>query len=323
MENLIYANEEKEDIGVLDIYNLDLAYGADENNFEIQMPLYEHKCKENYFLYIEDSEYGGIIDTISVNTETEVVSYAGRTWHGILESKIIVPDIGEDYFIVSGDANEVMAALITRLGLGELMSANAESSGIYITEYKFRYIDGYKGIASMLAEYGAKLKIIWHEGKAVLSAYPIVNYSENEEWDSDLVNFVIDKVYNKINHLICLGKGELSERLVINLYSDAAGNISTTQTFFDSKEIVSVYEQTNEADADKLTESGIKKFKTLRDLDKVEISFDATDETYDIGDIVGATEQTTGIFIAKAITKKVVKTQQGLTVVEYEVGGND
>lgn len=324
MEDLIYANELKEDVGVLDIYNLDLAYGADENSFEIQMPLSEHRCKENYFLYMENSEYGGIIDEISVNTESNVVSYLGRTWHGILGSKIIKPDIGADYYIVSGEANTVIDEIITRLSLSDLLEASTEASEINITSYQFaRYIDGYTGIQAMLESFGAKLHIVWTNGKAELSAIPIVNYSENEEWDSDLVHFVIDKTYNKVNHLICLGKGELAERIVIDLYSDAAGNISTTQTFFGIEEIVETYEMLNEENTEKIIESGNTRLKKLRDVDDIDITFDATDESYDIGDIVGATEQTTGIFVAKRIVKKVVKTSEGITTVEYEVGGND
>jgi hypothetical protein len=32
-----------------------------------------------------------------------------------------------------------------------------------------------------------------------------------------------------VNHLICLGSGELQNRIVVHLYVDADGNISQTQ----------------------------------------------------------------------------------------------
>jgi hypothetical protein len=48
--DLIYANENKEDIGVLQFYNLNMAYGADENNFALQLNLEEHCIDYGYFI---------------------------------------------------------------------------------------------------------------------------------------------------------------------------------------------------------------------------------------------------------------------------------
>ena len=128
--DLIYMNSAKEDIGVLMDYEFDLAFGTDENNFECRIDSNAHCCEHGYFLYIEGTEYGGIIDALESITANEEVIYTGRTWHGILNSKIIEPDSGKSHLIVSGEANEILASLIERLGLSDLFEASSESSDI-------------------------------------------------------------------------------------------------------------------------------------------------------------------------------------------------
>ena len=54
--DLIYMNESREDVNVLHEYNLDLAFGADENDFECTLDCEQHCCQEGYFLYFENTE---------------------------------------------------------------------------------------------------------------------------------------------------------------------------------------------------------------------------------------------------------------------------
>ena len=88
-----------------------------------------------------------MIDSVGVDTDETTVTYSGRTWHGILESKVLQPDEGEDYLIVSGEANEVLKLLIDRMGLSELFKVSTLNSNIQISSYQMnRYIKGYTGI---------------------------------------------------------------------------------------------------------------------------------------------------------------------------------
>ena len=101
--DLIYADETRKDIGVINSYDLDMAYGKDENDFTCSVDRNDHCCSVGFFIYAEGTEYGGIVDAIRVDTEKESVTYSGRTWHGVLEKKVICPDPGEDYLMVAGD----------------------------------------------------------------------------------------------------------------------------------------------------------------------------------------------------------------------------
>lgn len=60
--DLIYANKNKIDVGVLKDYSFDLAFGSDENNFKLSVNTENNVCEEDYIIYIEGTEYGGIVD---------------------------------------------------------------------------------------------------------------------------------------------------------------------------------------------------------------------------------------------------------------------
>ena len=230
-----------------------------------------------------------------------------------------MPDNGQDYYIVSGDANTVLGTLISRLSLTGLFKASTAPSGFTLSSYQFkRYVGGYDGISDMLKSVGAKLHIEWLNGFAVLSAIAIGQYTD-EEIDSDHVAIHIQKTYNPVNHLICLGKGDLAARTVVNLYSDANGNISTTQTFTGVEEVASVYNYPNVESAEDLQREGIKKLKELYGADLVEVSLDNTYE-FDIGDILTVEEITTGIKVSRRVIKKIVTISNEQFLVNYKIG---
>lgn len=322
--DLIYANADREDVGVMKDYVFDLAFGIDENDFECKIAKNKHCCLYDYYLYIEGKEYGGIIDDVGVDTEKDEVIYSGRTWHGILNSKILEPDSGKDYLVVSGEANSVLSSLIDRMGLSDLFKASTENSGITISSYKMnRYIAGYDGIRKMLASSDAKLNLVFKNGFVVLSAKPIVDYSEEEQFDASQIEIKVLKKYNPMNHVICLGKGELAEREVIHIYADESGNIVSNQIFQGISEVCGVYENTNAESSEELRQGGIDMIKESWTSHEFEFNFNADDESYDIGDIVSASEHVTGITIAADIAKKMVIIKKGELTISYECGNQN
>ena len=319
--DLIYMNKSREDVGVMKDYTLDLAFGSGENDFECVIPSGNHCCDEGFFLYIEGTEYGGIIDSIRIDTEFSLLTYMGRTWHGILESKVIEPNAGEGYLVMDGEANEQLAFLVERMGLGALFCVSEEDSGIEVSNYKMnRYIEGYTGIRKMLKASGAKLHISFKNGMVELSAVPLVDYSNDEQFDEDQIDFLVTKHHRPINHVICLGRGELAEREVIHLYADESGNISDVQVFTGLDEVTAKYDFSSVESSEELRQGGIDIIKESWASDEVSISFDSDASVYDIGDIVGAKELTTGIEVAANITKKIVKIQSENITISYKVG---
>ena len=320
--DLIFTNAKRVDQGVLSTYAFDLSFGASENDFEMTLGANETTLESGAFIYIEGTEYGGTVDGLKTSTKGETISYYGRTWHGIINSKVIQPDKGEDYLVVSGDANEILSTLITRLGLSGLFVADEKMSGVSISRYQFkRYCKGYDGIREMLATNGAKLKIAWENRSVILSAAPIADYTDSPV-DGDIATLTVERHEQKVNHLICLGKGDLAQREVVHLYVDQFGRIGDVQFYTGLNEIADVYDNNGAESSADLRKEGIEHLNELRNIDKAEIALPETEGlSYDIGDIVGATEYKSGVSVAEAVTQKIVKINNGVVSTEYKTGG--
>ena len=267
MADFIYAFADRQDVRILQEYSLDLAYGNDENSFQLTTPLRDEFMQVGGYIYQENTDIGGKIDKIKIDTAHRQVIYSGRTWHGILAGKIIEPNSGEDYLLLNGDANAVIGELLNRVGLLDvLFDVSEDTSIITITNYQIRYGQLYAVLVDMLYAFGGKLKLkhIYDNGvwKIQLSAVPYVDYSKDEEWSSSQRDFVAEKDYHPVNHMICLGSGNLRNRHVIHLFSDGASIRpyalsdnpikdedyildKRNQVFFDIEEIAVVYDYPN------------------------------------------------------------------------------
>jgi len=347
--DLIFTNADREDQGVLLNYDLDLAFGKSENDFECTLLAEAHCCEPGSLLYVEGTEYGGVIDSVASNSTTKEVVYSGRTWHGILASKVIEPlheseiqgedstfevdgvtiqtidnqgnSYAESYLVVSGDANDCLRFILNRCALFPFVVVADEQAGVTINKFKFdRYIDAYSGLMKMLKKAGLKLKIAFKNGQVTVGATAKCDYTAQEEFDSDLIEFKARKNYKTVNHLVCLGTGELAERTVVHLFADEFGNISEEQTLFGFDEITAVYDYPNVESLEELVDSGELYLKQLWATDEMSVDFDASDDIYDIGDIVGAYDNITGLAVAAEIIKKIVTIKNGQTTISYEVG---
>ena len=314
--DLIYTDSNKVDQGVLNYYAFDLSFGEKENNFEITVGLSEAVIEYGAHLYVEGTEYGGIVDTKKSYTNTRSITYKGRTWHGVLNSKIIEPDAGSDYYIVSGDANAVLEELIYRLQLDGLFQVSEDISGIEIKKYQFkRYCKAYDGIREMLLSYNAKLKIEWINRKVVLYVEKIQDYSERII-DGDSAKLTVEHHEKKVNHLICLGSGQLSEREVIHLYVNNQNEIVETQYYSGMDEYSEIYDNSNSED---LRKDGESRLKELIAVDTAEVSLNEDASVlYDVGDIIGACDNQSGIKVTKNISQKIIRITNNVITVEYK-----
>lgn len=217
------------------------------------------------------------------------------------------------YLIISGDANACIGFILYRSGLSALFEASDAVAGVNINQYQFnRYTDAYSGIQKMLSSAGLKPVFTFRNGKVIVSAAERYDFTVDEEFDSGLIDFRAKKNYKTVNHLICLGTGELENRTVVHLYADTDGNISQTQTQFDLDEYAAVYDYSNVESEDELIASGKEHLQSLWSQDALNIDFDESMDAYDVGDIVGAVDNITGISVAATITKKIVSIKNGL-----------
>lgn len=323
MEQLIYTDANRIDQGVLNNATLDLEYGRDEseqaNTFEVSIDRNSKiRLEDKALVYIEGTEYGGKITGIGTNTTEDVITYKGMTWHGLLNAHVLGPDNGQDYLVLTGEAHTIIRSLIERMNLQDTFTSPMTSSGITV-DYQVRYEYGYFAILAMLNASSAKLKMTFDGGMMVLSAEPIADYSDSDELDTTQIELEIDKDYLPVNHLVCLGEGELKNRIVLHFYADANGNVSTTQSLFGADENTLIYDYTN-ADSNELNEKGQEKLKELQNCDTVKVDI-PEGRVLDIGDLVGAIDPITGIYVATEVTYKTVTiSSNGLVSIAYKVG---
>lgn len=270
------------------------------------------------YVYIEGTEYGGRIDQQKINTGKGVVTSTGRTWRGILDSKIIEPDEGEDYYEITGDLNYIIGQILTKVDLDGLFEEILDETTT-IT-YKFgRYVTAYYGIIKMLAENGYKLSLTWGHGKVIVGAIPIVDYSNEQELTSDLFDFTIQKNTAPVNHMIGLGSGDLSQRLVVHKYVQADGSIGDTQYYFGTDEITKIYDYPNAESLEELEVNTVDELKKYSVSDSFEVDTN-NDLDADIGDKFTAHDVTTGLSVTQYVTDKIVNIENDVVKVSYEIG---
>ena len=293
-------------------WTLDLAYGSGENDFDLRCPA---RLKPGCRWWVDGTGWGGIVDDVrtSVTGGEGELTYHGRDWHGLLASKILEPDKGRDYLTMSGTIGTLLRTVISRIGLQGLLTVT-ETSAKTANWQAERYTDAWSGLAKMLRGSGLRLRFTATQNGIQIDAPPIT--AAGDSIDSDLIDFDATLASHPINHLICLGKGELKDRIVVHWYADQKGTLSHTQTIKGADERTSVYELSN-ADAAELETKGKQKLLELRDSGSIDVTV-ADGLDLDVGDTVTGRDNTTGLQVTAEITKKIVKISDGLPTITYE-----
>lgn len=298
-------------------YTLSLAYGDDENDFRLQIDRSEAPPAGGY-VFIDGTEYGGVVDAVKNSksrTGSRVAVCSGRTWHGILAGKRLVPGPSAPRIEVSGPAGSVLGSLLDGMRLGSLFAAEPGGAAV---EYSFeRFVDAYSGIRSMLAANGLKLSMAFSGGMVRVSAPPVARPG----MDGDLLDFDLEVVHRRVNHLVCAGIGEGEERVVVHLYADAAGRVSKEQSLFGVDEITAYYDYNN-ADAAELEKKGAEKLGRMQGEGSLRIEvYEGVD--LDVGDVVRGRDGWLGREVLAEVRKKGVKARNGLVRLSYEAGSAD
>lgn len=326
----IIADRKRMENGYLNVSrNIDLDIG-DTNDFVITLAAADSEAMALEYgssLVCPGTEYGGILSDKWSSTASATVKWYGDTWRGMLEKKVVEPPAGLAYRTVSGEANAVIFQLISGQ-FGDLFTVSAENSGITVNYQIPRYVTLLEAITGMLKKYNAKLVIKAVQGEpgevyhVKLSAEPVTDYSEELDYSQDnRLSLTIQDSRRGINHLICLGKGELTERLVIHLYAQKDGSIGTTKVYTGADERTAVYDYSSADDETTLRENGEKRLKELMDYKELHMS--AQEVNLDIGDIVAGRDRRSGLYLRKPITGKVLKVNGLDEKVEYTVEGEN
>lgn len=317
--DLIYTDQGRIELGVIQNFNVDFDTTGNMD-FQLTVGIQNNLLQGGFYWYIEGTEYGGRVDSYKVLTASNEIQYTGRNFRGILNTKVIEPPKGEDYKILSGTMSEVASTLISDARLGDLFVV--DECDVEVSKYKFnRYIKTYDGLNALCVAYGLVPSFKVQDGMVHIAFGKATDYSDENEYTQDDLSFTITKTYANVNHLICLGQGDMKDRTVCHLYADADGNISETQSLFGQDEITEIYENTNAEDLAELKQEGITRLSELKNKDSFEVT--ASNLDLKIGDIIGGIERVTNTYVAREIVNIIAKIDDYKVDLEYKVGEDE
>lgn len=323
---IIHADENLEEIQMLtefDQYEAvsGLGFKYADNDFELQVKeavWSKYPMVKGHYLYEVGTEWGGMLE--DVNHVGTTVKVGGPTWRGMLARKILSPPSGQSYrTITTMEANQAIAALIGT-SFGTLITVSTANSGITVSG-SFRYTNLLAAIHSMLQQYGARLEIVFDGTKVVLSAVSSVDYTETElsqDYNAPLESSVAHgKAYN---HVIALGRGELVDREVVELWRLDDGTITSTPQPVGPKDKQFVLDYPNAESLEELTKNAMAKLIENAPEESIAIDLDEIETDFRLGDVVGGKDNVTGLKISKPITQKILKIDKSGRKINYKAG---
>lgn len=298
---LTYTDADGTRLGVKRAFSLDLAYGDDENDFELRLAETDSVPLHGY-VYVDGTELGGVVDCHGADAtgDVPVSTWSGRTWTGILARSVVVPT--GDHYVMSGDAHAAMAALVAAQGLGGVFSVPSAPSGFQLSYQVPRFADAYSAMRGALASVGARLGVERRNGTTWLSAVPSVAHHATGRGS---VSYVLSDDTRPVNHLVCAGSGELSQRVVVHLYANESGSVSQTQSLFGVDEVAELYDFPG-ADAEQLVEYGTELLARYQADARYARVSDLSSPGFAVGDTVNFLVRATGTAMSAPVTKAIV-----------------
>lgn len=327
-----YTDKNYTELGYILKGSVDIENGKYEvasNDFEITLNKlnWDTNFNKGAIFFCNDSEYGGIVDSMKVETSKNTVILKGPTYRGLLEKEFIQPPNGQSHLVLNKEANTAIQDLISGKFDDLYVVDNVGLSDITVN-YQIRDYNLLEALETMLykADIPSRLDIKFYDGKVHLQALPIIDLSELLQVDDSYgLSMTVETPKRSYNHILCLGKGEMTERLRINLYLKSDGTWTTTESesvYTGLNRNTYKYEDTNQEDATELTNSAIKKVSEENGTNNVSIDF--TSDDAELFDIVGAKEEITGIYFKEQITKKILRATLNDNIqsvkIEYKVG---
>lgn len=321
----IYTDADYNELGYLSHFDADVEigkYGISKNDFELALSLEDRDplFTIGSLFYKEDTEIGGVIQRLKINTSDNTITMIGPTFRGLLEKEYVQPPTGSAYLSLNAEANTCINALIGDRFDGLFVVDDVGASNINV-RYDVRDINLLQALEKSLDASKARLCIKHQiDGKVHLYAEKINDLSNTLQYDNDYqIDMTVKTETKPYNHILALGKGELLDRLRINLYLQSDGSWSeTNETYKGLNRKTYKHEDVNVEKRDELIKNATEKVAEANESDTLEISFDADDA--ELFDIVGAKENITGISFKEPITQKIIKISDDDISISYKVG---
>lgn len=262
-------------------------------------------------VYIPGTEWGGMVTQITHKTSDSTINVEGITWRGFLYCIPVEPPTGEAYLSFTDvDANQAISLAIGGR-YSDLIQVSSAVTGVNVSG-QWRYRTVANCLNDTLSSYGMRLKIVWDNaiGKMILSAEPVNELTEEIELSQDYgVDFTSkDGKPVAYNRILALGKGELLDRLVRNVYYlNGSYYTSKPSGWDDSEERTLIYDYPNVETESELIRSATDKLSQNVPVKSISINQVTANIPAELGDIIGARDRLTGMVGQSTVVKKIMK----------------
>lgn len=324
---LVHANQDLVDIQQLTIFTQwdvvsGLGFTYKDNDFELTIPeevWATEPILRNHFIYEAGTEWGGLVEGLK-HSGTDI-TLTGPTWRGLLAYKIVCPPPGEAYMTITNmDAHTAISMLIGS-SLGNLFAVSRVISGVIVSG-TFRYANLLDSIQSMLSAYGARLCITFENGVVMLSVVTVSILSEELSQDFSIPMMSEQSSAKAFNHIIALGVGEGTDRLVIELYRTDDGTITTVPIS------IGIYDKQTTLDLpdielpEELYREAYFKLANCKPTSKITLDMSGAEVlNLNLGDRISGHDYVTGLSIIETVTQ-VIRTVNRMETIQYKMGDN-
>lgn len=227
MDDLIFTDSKMNELGVIHTYDLDLDIAGDKS-FELTLP--DNLLSVGGFWYVIGTEYGGRIDGFKSNTSDNKITYFGRSWRGILSSKVIESKSIKP-ITYSGSVQDGINNILKEYEFDNLFycePAFVDESVSSLVNYTFDFmVDIYTGIIKMADSINFKLKFemgndrFIHITPMLRQDYTdYLNYCEDNGLD-----FEVEVADDRPNHYICFSVNDDGSFYIIHIFTNEFGGI--------------------------------------------------------------------------------------------------
>lgn len=294
---------------------------TEDNDWMIELPEKVWKnlpIEKGHYLYIPGTEWGGPAERISHIGKDGTVRVYGACWRGLLARKVISPPPGQTHLVISStEANSAAASLLGDWN-SSLFSVSENDSGLTCSA-SIRYRTLEEAIYMLLGSQGT-LDISFSDGTAALECLPVRDLSDSVELSGDYDAVLTSESSSRIyNHIIALGRGEMLDRTVLELWLLPDGSVTSdpgAEGVPSPGELSTIlYDYPAVESEDELRSAAAKKLKSSGGSDSLGLELKTYDGSLRLGDIVSVRDALTGMSSSLSVTGIELKiTSDGLTV---------
>ncbi len=287
---------------------------VEDNSWMISMPV---ECYSAFpivtgdYICIENTEWGGLAEKIRHNSANRTVEISGVCWRGMLLRGIIRPNSGQTHLnITASDGNEAIRLLLGNK-MSDIFEVSEETCPMEYS-YSFRFATLLDGLTNSMNKFGHRINIEFKDGKAIIGAKPIVDYSDKLEFSGDMNGDMVSEVgcLGGCNHILALGSGEMEERQTVELWKLPDGTVTddpnTSGIPSESKLRSYLYDYSAVESLSELKSYARRKLKEYSRDSYLEFTLDSEQLELNLGDTVGAKDKITGLEQKLRVSGKIL-----------------